>query len=133
MISYYDIDDILAEEEIVTCTALFDFSHLGHLDPDYVSPRSSPNSVTDGDNRTRKVRKAGSYLAENTRIKMPLWSVEKWMRLGFARVSIPRHLGRKMRERLATDPGSADLRYDLEIIFSIHTAFHTFMLMTIIL
>jgi len=101
----------------VSCTSLFDFSHLGHLDPDCVSNRSSPNNVIDGDIRARKGSKQSFFLAENTRLKMPLWSVEKWSKLGFARLSIPRHFGRKARERLATDPGSADLRSKNERYF----------------
>jgi GINS complex subunit 3 len=88
--SYYDLDAILAEEELIPCTTLFDFSHLAHLDPD--------------------ARSKTSYLQENSRIKMPLWAVEKWAMLGFVRLSLPRHYGRKARERLEADPGDADLR-----------------------
>jgi GINS complex subunit 3 len=89
--SYYDIEAILAEEELVPCTTLFEFSHLAHLDPD--------------------ARTQQAYLNESSRIKIPLWAVEKWAMLGFVRLSLPRHYGRKARERLEADPGDADLRY----------------------
>jgi hypothetical protein len=90
--SYYDIDAILAEEELIPCTTLFDFSHLAHLDPD-------------AHNRDH-------FLPEASRVKMPLWAMEKWAMLGFVRLSLPRHYGRKARERLEADPGDADLRYE---------------------
>ena len=87
---YYDVDAILAEEELIPCTTLFDFSHLQELDPD-------------GGCRKK-------YLPENSRVKLPLWAVEKWANLGFVRLQLPRHYGRKARERLEADPGDADLR-----------------------
>jgi hypothetical protein len=89
--SYYDIDAILAEEELIPSTTLFDFSHLSHLDKD-------------GRNRDH-------FLPEASRIKMPLWAVHEWAMLGFVRLSLPRHYGRRARERLEADPGDADLRY----------------------
>jgi GINS complex subunit 3 len=88
--SYYDIDAILAEEELIPCTTLFDFSHLAHLD--------------------RDTRGNKHFLPEGSQIKMPLWTVEKWAMLGFVRLSLPRHYSRKARERLEADPGDADLR-----------------------
>eukprot|EP00980_Cylindrotheca_fusiformis_P017944 scaffold5703_cov132-Cylindrotheca_fusiformis.AAC.3 len=96
--SYFDVDAILAEEELIPCSTLFDFSHLAHLDPD---------DTGDGD-----------YLAESSRIKMPLWAVREWAMLGFVRLSLPRHYGRKARERLEADPGDADLRKKNERYFS---------------
>jgi hypothetical protein len=91
MPSYYDIDEILAEEELIPCTNLFDFSHLAHLDPDLVGSMH--------------------YLPESSQVKLPLWAMEKWAMLGFVRMSLPRHFGRKARERLEADPAQADLRY----------------------
>jgi len=93
--SYYDIDEILAEDQQVSCTNMFDFSLLGHLHPDYV-PSSKHNSK--------------AILPENSRFKMPLWSVEKWTKLGFVRLSMSKQFGRRARQRLAADPGAADLR-----------------------
>ena len=89
--NYYDIDAILAEEELIPCTTLFDFSYLSHLDPDIVDDKQH-------------------YLVENSRIKVPLWAVEKWANLGFVRLSLPRHYARKARERLEADPSEVDLR-----------------------
>jgi hypothetical protein len=91
MSSYYDIDTILAEEELIPSTALFDFSHLAYLDPD--------------------ARHRESHLPEGSQIKMPLWALERWSALGYVRMSLPRHFARKARERLEADPGDADLRY----------------------
>jgi len=91
--SYYDIDDILAEEELVPCTTLFEFSHLSFLDPDVADLQHS--------------------LPESSRCKVPLWAVEKWAMLGFVRIALPRHFTRKARERLEADPSEVDLRYVL--------------------
>jgi len=98
MPSYYDIDTILAEEELVPCTNLFDFSHLAHLDPDLV----------DSDK---------TYLPESSQVKLPLWAMEKWAMLGFVRMSLPRHYSKKARERLEADPSEADLRYVVIPVF----------------
>eukprot|EP00978_Attheya_sp_CCMP212_P017922 scaffold48379_cov55-Attheya_sp.AAC.2 len=124
MPSYYDIDAILAEEELIPCTTLLDFSHLAHLDPDYDCNRTRPRSSkalhadeensnqADGNNDPlRKPRNQNSsYLSEGSRIKIPLWAVDKWAVLGYVRIGIPRHFGRKARERIQADPSSMDLR-----------------------
>jgi GINS complex subunit 3 len=89
--SYYDIDAILAEEELIPCTNLFEFWHLSHLDPDLVDSNVS-------------------HLPEDSHVKLPLWAMEKWATLAFVRMSVPRHYGRKARERLEADPAQADLR-----------------------
>ena len=96
--SYYDIDAILAEEELIPCTTLFEFSHLADLDPDGIHHREQEY----GEN--------SKYLPENSRIKIPLWAVEKWATLGFVRLQLPRHYGRRARERYDADPGDANLR-----------------------
>jgi GINS complex subunit 3 len=88
--SYYDIDAILAEEELLPCSTLFDFTYLAHLDPD----------LAEGEH----------FLPENSRVKIPLWAVEKWAVLGYVRLQLPRHYGRKARERLEADPSEVDLR-----------------------
>ena len=89
---YYDIDSILAEEELVPCTTLFDFSYLAHLDPDGAA---GPQQ---------------HQLPEGTRIKLPLWAVYKWAMMGFVRLSLPRHFQRKSRERIEAEPAEVDLR-----------------------
>jgi len=105
---YYNIDDILAEEEIVPCTSLFTFSHLAHLDPD-----CREYATVAG----KRKRSQSHFLPENTRIKMPLWSIRKWAMLGFIRLTLPNHFGRKSRENLLADPASADLRCRNERFF----------------
>jgi hypothetical protein len=88
--SYYDIDAILAEEELLPCQTLFDFIHLAHLDPDCDK---------------------AEYLPQNTQLKLPLWAVEKWAQLAYIRITPPRHYGAKTRQRLEADPTDVDLRY----------------------
>lgn len=87
---YYDIDAILAEEELVPCTTNFDFSHLGHLDPDNLHDKH--------------------YLPEGTRIKLPLWALEKWASLDFVHLGLPRHYSRRARERLEAAPSEVNVR-----------------------
>mmetsp|Transcript_10568 Transcript_10568/g.14907 ORF Transcript_10568/g.14907 Transcript_10568/m.14907 type:complete len:291 (-) Transcript_10568:412-1284(-) len=121
--SYYDIESILAEEELIPVTNLFEFSHLAHLDPDYIhhrntSPLASNDEINDTrrreiDGRDRSKRQSLSNnhaLHEGTKFKMPLWSIENWGELGFVRIKLPRNFGRKSRERLEADPVSVNLR-----------------------
>jgi len=128
--SYYNIDAILSEEELVSVTNFFDFSHLAHLDPDYVHPVKSiiVGEKHEVNNYTSKQEKSYSekkgqllstnyYLREGTYVKMPLWSIENWSQLGFIRLSLPRHFGRKARDRLEADPVSIDLRNKSERFF----------------
>lgn len=109
--SYYDIDTILAEEELIPCTTLFDFSHLAHLDPDG-GTQQHQQQLEKVRSSTSSSRTTTDYLPESSRIKIPLWAVEKWAMLGFVRLQLPRHYGRKARERYDADPGDADLRYE---------------------
>lgn len=87
---YFDIDSILAEEELVPCTCKFDFSHLGHLNVD--------------DHQEEK------YLKEGTKLKMPLWALHKWSSLQYVNLSVPRSWNKKTRETLIADPSAVDLR-----------------------
>ena len=108
--SYYDIDAILAEEELVPCTTLFEFSHLADLDPDGTHHRQQQQQQNE-DANGHGHGESSAYLPENSRIKIPLWAVEKWATLGFVRLQLPRHYGRRARERYDADPGDANLRY----------------------
>lgn len=127
MVSYYDIDDILAQEELMQVTSLLDFTYLAHLDPDYVHEHSNPlrahtlddeNSDHDVGTKTgTKKQSQNYYLKEGTRFKMPIWSIEKWAEVGFAKISVPKHYGRRSRERLDADPVSVDLRNRNERFF----------------
>lgn len=99
MPGYYDIDDILAEEELVPCKTSFDFSYLSHLDPD---------SVYGGGNNKHH---NNHVLPENSKIKIPVWAVRKWADLGFCRITqLPKHYGLKARELLQADPAAVSLR-----------------------
>jgi hypothetical protein len=113
--SYYDIDAILAEEELVPCTTLFEFSHLAGLDPDgthhHQQQQHQKQKQNEEDNDNGYGGESSAYLPENSRIKIPLWAVEKWATLGFVRLQLPRHYGRRARERYDADPGDANLRY----------------------
>jgi hypothetical protein len=118
--SYYDIDDILAQEELTPVTTLLDFTYLAHLDPDYVHGKSHDNDVKhnaqgesqqqENTSRSPVKKPQNHYLKEGTRFKMPLWSIEKWAQVGFVKMSFPRHYGKKARERLDADPVSVDIR-----------------------
>jgi hypothetical protein len=119
--AYYDIDAILAEEELVPCTTQFDFSYLAHLDPDLVEHNNDNNNSNNhpsinGKNKNKRDQQQQQqqpphHLPENSKIKMPLWGVHKWATLGYVRISMPRHYARKARERLAADPTQVNLRY----------------------
>mmetsp|Transcript_5957 Transcript_5957/g.8425 ORF Transcript_5957/g.8425 Transcript_5957/m.8425 type:complete len:264 (+) Transcript_5957:103-894(+) len=100
--SYYDIDSILSEEELVPCTNLFDFARLAHLSPDYHTIDTTSNK----ENNNNKAL----YLPESSSFKMPLWSIEQWTQLGFVKISVPKHFRQTARERLQADPSQADLR-----------------------
>jgi hypothetical protein len=109
--AYYDIDAILAEEELVPCTTHFDFSYLSHLDPDLVEHDNNNDHVsTNNKNNKKQKQQQQHHLPENSKIKMPLWGVQKWATLGYVRIALPRHYARKARERLAADPTQVNLR-----------------------
>lgn len=117
--SYYDIDAILAEEELIPCTTLFEFSHLAGLDPDGTHHRQQQQQQRKQEQEDGGLDhgESNAYLPENSRIKVPLWAVEKWATLGFVRLQLPRHYGRRARERYDADPGDANLRKRNERFF----------------
>eukprot|EP00555_Chaetoceros_dichaeta_P012721 CAMPEP_0198256634 /NCGR_PEP_ID=MMETSP1447-20131203/6510_1 /TAXON_ID=420782 /ORGANISM="Chaetoceros dichaeta, Strain CCMP1751" /LENGTH=290 /DNA_ID=CAMNT_0043943329 /DNA_START=171 /DNA_END=1043 /DNA_ORIENTATION=- len=126
---YYDIDAILAEEELIPVTNLLDFQYLAHLDRDAghqpltVTPNKPSNDDTgrireSAPNETRKERLSQNRsLPEGTKFKMPLWAIDKWSELSFVRLTLPRHFGRRARERLEADPAAVDLRRKSERFF----------------
>jgi len=105
----------------VPCAVLLDFSHLAHLDPDAAHSASRAADGIGGadasNGAVKKRRRPDHRLPEGCRIKMPLWAMEKWALLGYVRAGLPRHYGRRGRERLEADPGSADLRSRNERFF----------------
>ncbi|KAL7543948.1 hypothetical protein ACHAWF_007490 [Thalassiosira exigua] len=112
MPSYYDVEAILAEEELLTVKPAFAFAHLVHLDPDARRPVAAVG---------RKRRRdesggggggggGGSALPEGTKVKMPLWAVDRWAMLGFVKIpTLPRHYRQRTKERLMADPVDMNL------------------------
>ncbi|KAL3790300.1 hypothetical protein HJC23_002926 [Cyclotella cryptica] len=112
MPSYYDIDTILAEEELIQIRPSFPFSHLSHLDPEHRSRkrrRVDKENVGNANRGSSVVGTAPHVLEEGAKIKMPMWAVDRWVVLGFVTVTLPGVYGRKMKERLQADPVSVDL------------------------
>lgn len=89
MPGYYDIDTILAEEELIpTTTADFDFSYLSHLHPD----------------------RPATGLPAGSKVQLPVWVAKVWAYQGYAKVAMPKQYGRAVQERLAAEPTDVDLR-----------------------
>ena len=108
MASYYDIDTILAEEELIQIRPSFPFSHLAHLDPE--SSGRKRRRVEKENVGNASTYSSSHVLEEGSKIKLPLWAVDRWVVLGFVRVTLPGIYGSKMKERLLADPVSIDLR-----------------------
>lgn len=113
MPSYYDIDTILAEEELLTVKPSFQFAHLSHLDPDTdrlaaaaSSRKRRRDETTTKDNNSNSLDIGSSHaLPQGTKIKMPLWAVDRWAMLGFVKIpTLPKHYRQRMKERLMADP-----------------------------
>lgn len=103
--SYYDLDDFLAEEEVVQCQTKFDFSHLSHLDPDAMFSSMNQNSNSNNNHHQHY-----HVLPEGSKITIPLWAVRKWADLGFCRIALPIPYRRKAREMIQADPASVSLQ-----------------------
>ena len=110
MPSYYDIDTILAEEELLTVKPKFAFAYLSHLDPDFhhrssLTSRKRPRGDENGDMGNRSNSAGHNHrLPEGTKIKMPLWAVDRWAMLNFVKIPmLPKHYRQKMKERLEAD------------------------------
>ena len=101
MPGYYDIDEILAEEVYVPCKTLFDFSYLGHLDPD-----NNNNDIISKENNNNNNNNM-DVLQEGSRINMPVWAIRKWSDLNFIQLGIPKQYRLKTREKLEADPMNA--------------------------
>ena len=114
MPSYYDIDTILAEEELLTVKPSFAFAHLAHLDPEshrLNRKRRREESTTDKDSTSKSSRGSHHHLPEGTKIKMPLWAVDRWAMLGFVKIpTLPKHYRQSMKERLMAAPVEMNLR-----------------------
>lgn len=80
---YYDLDAILAEEELIPCVTQEEFSYLSHLDPDASAAET----------------KRKHFLKKHTKLKLPVWAVESWAILGYCRCTLPRAYNSKSREQ----------------------------------
>jgi hypothetical protein len=114
--SYYDIDTILAEEELIPVVNMGDFLHLAHLDPDYIHQKSNHNiiSPTPTTHQLKQRQNQQHILPEKTKFKMPLWSIDKWVKLQYIQFHTPKHYNRRNREKLENDPTSIDLQSKYE-------------------
>ncbi len=111
MPSYYDIDTILAEEELLTVKPKFDFAHLSHLDPDSHRTATAGRKRRRDDDGGKGGSGANHHLPEGTKIKMPLWAVDRWAMLNFIRIpNLPKHYRQRMKERLEADSVNMNLR-----------------------
>jgi hypothetical protein len=119
MPSYYDIDTILAEEELLTVKPKFAFAYLSHLDPDThhrssmirKRPRADETNGDKGSSRSSSSAHHNHRLPEGTKIKMPLWAVDRWATLNFVKIPVlPKHYRQKMKERLEADAVHMNLR-----------------------
>lgn len=86
---YYDIDDFLAEEELIPCTTRLDFALLAHLKAD----------------ATAKER----HLPEKTKLQMPIWTLRDWTRLKYIRLSFPKKYSSSARDSVRADPLNFEL------------------------
>jgi len=78
---YYDLDAILSEEEFIPLVTQCEFSYMAHLDPDAPAEKNQ------------------HYLANHSKLKLPLWAIESWAMLGYCRCQLPRVYTNKARER----------------------------------
>ncbi len=68
MSNYYDIDEFLAEEELIPTKTLFQYWKLGNLDKN---------------NHQENLPKHSS-------LKLPVWVIQRWAGLGFCQISLPK-------------------------------------------
>lgn len=86
---YYDIDDFLADEEIIPCSTQFDFALLAHLKAD----------------ATSKER----HLPKKTKLQMSIWTLREWSRLNYVRLSVPKKYSSSARNSVKADPLNFEL------------------------
>jgi len=102
---YYDIDEILAEDECLSVTTKFNFLNLSFLDEDALYDnrrrRRRLNNGTEDESIYDDVDEK-SYLPESTMLEsMPFWSIKQWFLLSFVSIqSLPRQFRKKFRDKL---------------------------------
>jgi hypothetical protein len=93
MPGYYDIDEILAEEELVSVQTTFDFSYLSQLNPD-------ANAYHGQQHKLPK-----HVLPKDSILKLPLWALRGWLDVSYVFVrSLPKAYALSSREWLQADP-----------------------------
>ncbi|KAF0682854.1 Aste57867_25041 [Aphanomyces stellatus] len=85
---YYSVDELLAEEERVTCVFQAEAAGCGYMDPS-----------TEGDD-----------ILENTKLDLPLWLAAALARHGTVNVQVPTCLSARYRNVIKAGPSAANLR-----------------------
>lgn len=85
---YYDIDDILAEAEVIPCSFTIDALNLGYLD----------------EGSEESDMKSGS------RVELPFWLTRVLATRGMVSLEMPKCFGKKFKKQLLADPRVVDLR-----------------------
>ena len=80
---YWNIDDILSEEQCIPCTMLKDARGLAHLD------QLNNAAVTDSAQRDAKARQAKMVLPKDKTVDMPMWLGVALARRDFVEIKKP--------------------------------------------
>lgn len=88
MNDYFDVDEILGEEDRLPCVFATAVFNLGALDPSSSS----------------------KDLAEGSRVELPLWLAYELHQRRIVDVELPRHFGPKLQARLQAGPCEVNLR-----------------------
>lgn len=94
---YYNIDDILAEDERVTCEFLTDAVDCGYLDP------SCPTAD----------------LPCGSKVELPLWLASSLAQKNDVRVHVPPYFASKFRKHIRASPASVNLRDKSQYFYKI--------------
>ncbi|KAJ4457465.1 putative 40S ribosomal protein S17-B [Paratrimastix pyriformis] len=85
--SYYDLDEILAEEQVIPVQFKREAADLGHLDPSSLEDR----------------------LAKDARVELPLWMGKSLLEHNIARVGNPKHLAADFQSMVTAAPTHVNL------------------------
>jgi hypothetical protein len=100
---YYDIDDFLADEELLPCTTMYDFTLLAHLKADEGSTTiTTAGSASSNNNHTNSNKDRN--LAGNTKLQMPIWTLREWARLNYVKIKLPKKYSATARDSVKADP-----------------------------
>jgi hypothetical protein len=100
---YYDIDDFLADEELLPCTTMYDFTLLAHLKAD---EGGSTTTVTAGSasSSNKNSGEKDRHLDGNTKLQMPIWTIREWSRLNYVKIKVPKKYSSTARDSVKADP-----------------------------